>query len=189
MTMNSINTAEQLEIIYKRGDAPAGMEQSAVGASIAGWYRIPCVTVEINRTPTQPPQQLNADMSYEPIIFPLLLPGGLGGFSRRQYGNTISTTGRVFPTVHSYTKRILYQRMADFAIIPRVQEQWLLDSFSRAEGVRAAQISHNVNVCNARAKRMASLAQIANLRSLTNANLIGRRWNIPSSITQSPGYL
>ena len=128
-------------------------------------------------------------MSYEPILFPLILPHGLGGFSRRLFGDTKSTSGSIFPTVHSFAKRVIYQRMPDLAIIPRVQEQWLLDSFSRAEGIRAAQIACNDNVLSARKKRMATSTQLANLGSFSNAHSVGRHWNIPATITQSPGYL
>jgi hypothetical protein len=188
MRMNGINTSEQLEIIYKRGDGPSGLEQSIVGTSIVGWYAIPRVTITINSNPHQSIQQFHADMSYEPILFPLLLPSGLGGFCRHQYGTTTSTSGKIFPTIHSFTKRVLYQRMLDCCIIPQVQEQWLLDSLSRAEGVRAAQIVHNTNVNSARAKRIASLPQLANMTSFCNATSVGHHWTIPSSISQSQGY-
>lgn len=70
-------------------------------------------------------------------------------------------------------------------LIPRVAEQWILDTFSRVEAVRAAQLSHNKNVNDARS---ATFKDIANRTSSGVAGL-GRKWTLPASHYGTPAYV
>jgi hypothetical protein len=141
---------------------------------------------------------LTPQTAYDALAFVLLLPGGIGGSRARSnfYDDILSIGGRYrFSTILRVVKAIIYQRLDDLALAPRVAELFLLDALSRANQVRDMQMSAMRNVVTGYTGRVARARELLREMRLnpgaTTAEAmrrIGVQWNLPPSVPYSPAY-
>ena len=99
--------ATEMTIILHPHDEPAvgQREQASISNSSRGWFVLPAVSYEVNPSTTTGASSspLGAIDAYDSLVFPLLLPHGIGGFTvyPRLHAFVYSTQNQPFRTVMS----------------------------------------------------------------------------------------
>jgi hypothetical protein len=132
------------------------------------------------------PQQARPEDNYEPLVYPLFLPLGRGGFHKDQSNPVISTENRQFRTVLQFYKRLFYQRLGDLSRLPRLSERLALDAYSRSQEIAINALQHVKNVTDSRNLRQANRRELDAAQNMASFSAVGRKWDIPASIPGSP---
>ena len=134
---------------------------------------------------------------FEPAIFPLGVPSGIGGFSKA-YGGFASPTALPppnggapyeFPTVLKFVKAVLYQRFRELAHLPRLAEFVALHETCRAREINRQQIANQRAAAEAYGRRLLATAnQVQAAQAATDGNAatairrVGKSWALPASV-------
>lgn len=178
LTSLSSLSQESLRVEFHPEYAPVSQsERALIGSRIGCLHSSP--RIRYVNGPGREFQNLGREMPYETIIFPLLLPKGVGGYyhlNNERFPH--STSGEPLKTVWSFYARVFYQRADDFALLPRVAETLLLDVFSRGQEIQFDKMLSEFRKNNGRRR-----TTVAEMMRTGGEGRCGKLWNLPASIS------